>query len=244
MLEGLYSAAAGMAAQQRRMEALSNDVANVNTNGYKRVRLGFRDLVYQQAGGGANPNVRTGSGSAAEIVGRSLQQGALRQTGNTFDFAIEGPGYFQVRRPDGTLALTRDGNFHLDSNRRLVNAEGALVEPGVTIPQNVPNEQVSVSPNGQVLADGRAAGRIQIYNVAAPERMQALGDSSFLPTAESGPARVENGARLLPGALEGSNVEISDAMVDMMDAQRSFTLASRAIQMQNEMMGIANGVKR
>ena len=244
MLEGLYSAAAGMAAQQRRMEALSNDVANVNTNGYRRVRLGFRDLVYQQAGGGANAGVRTGSGAAADFVGRSQQQGALRQTGNTFDLAIEGPGFFQVRRADGTLALTRDGSFRLDNNRRLVNSQGQLVEPGLTIPRGVTNGDVSVAPDGRVTAGGRLVGRIAIYNVAAPEQMLGAGDNLFVPTAESGPVREQRDGRLVQGHLEGSNVELSDALVDMMDAQRSFSLASRAIHMQDEMMGIANGVKR
>ena len=244
MLEGLYSAAAGMAAQQRRMEALSNDVANVNTNGYKRLRLGFRDLVYQQAGGGAGAGVRTGSGSAAEVIGRSFQPGALRQTGNQFDFAIQGPGFFQVQRPDGRLGLTRDGNFHLDVNRRLVTADGSLVQPGVTIPAGVPTDKISVSADGEVLADGQPAGRIQVVNVSAPERLNPIGDNQFEVTPESGPAQAANGAGLAQGVLEGSNVELSDAMVDMMDAQRSFTLASRAIQMQNDMMGIANQVKR
>lgn len=244
MLEGLYSAAAGMAAQQRRMEALSNDVANVNTNGYKRTRLGFRDLVYQQAGGGAGPGVRTGSGAAAEIVGRSFTQGSFRPTGNPFDLAIEGPGFFQVRRPDGTLALTRDGNFHLDENRRLVSPRGELVEPGVRIPAGVPLDHVTIGVDGVVTADGRRAGRIEVVNVAGPERLRSIGDNLFEVTPESGPAQGERGARLHAGHLEGSNVEMSDALVDMMDAQRSFTLASRAIQMQNEMMGIANGVKR
>jgi flagellar basal-body rod protein FlgG len=244
LLEGLYSAAAGMAAQQRRMEALSNDVANVNTNGYRRVRLGFRDLVYQQAGGGAGGGVRTGSGSAADIVGRSQQQGALRQTGNTFDVAIDGPGFFQVRRADGTLALTRDGSFRLDSNRRLVTSQGHLVEPGLTVPRGVTKDQITVGPDGRVTAAGRAIGRIALYNVPAAEQMLAAGDNLFIPTAESGPAREVRDSRLVQGHLEGSNVDLADALVDMMDAQRSFSLASKAIHMQDEMMGIANGVKR
>ena len=244
MLEGLYSAAAGMAAQQRRTEALANDVANVNTTGYKRVRLGFRDLIYQQAGAGARGGVRTGAGAAAEIVGRSQVQGALRQTDNPLDLAIEGPGFFQVRRADGSLALTRDGSFRLDSGGRLVNSQGALVEPGVRIPAGTPDDQISVARDGSVTAAGRPAGRIVLVNVPAPERLQAVGDNLFVATAASGPVRAEAGGRLAQGMLEGSNVDLADALVDMMDAQRSFALASRAIQMQDEMMGIANGVKR
>src|SRR6266550_963465 len=115
MLEGLYSAAAGMAAQQDRMDSLANDVANVNTPGYKGLRVGFRDLVYQQSGRGAQANVRTGSGAAATPLGRGQAQGPLQQTGNPLDLAIQGPGFFEVRRANGQLALTRNGNFRLDS---------------------------------------------------------------------------------------------------------------------------------
>jgi flagellar basal-body rod protein FlgG len=244
LLEGLYSAAAGMAAQQQRMDALSNDVANVNTNGYRRLRLGFRDLVYQQAGGGAAGGVRTGSGSAAQIVGRSFQQGAVRETGNKFDLAIEGQGFFQIRRADGTLALSRDGNFHLDADRRLRDASGGLVEPGVRIPAGVKLDEVSISPDGRVTAAGRAMGRIELVNVAAPDRLIAAGDNYLLVTQESGPAQPAGGARLLPGMLEASNVDLADAMVDMMDAQRSYSMASKAIHMQDRMMEIANQIKQ
>src|SRR2546421_6840828 len=119
MLEGLYSAAAGMAAQQQRMDALSNDVANVNTAGYKSVRIGFRDLIYQQNGAGGP---RTGSGAAATQLGRSSEEGSLQLTGSAFDLAIQGEGYFQVRPPNGQTALTRSGSFQ-------VNARGELATP-------------------------------------------------------------------------------------------------------------------
>src|SRR5215216_4542078 len=132
MLEGLYSAAAGMAAQQQRMDALANDVANVNTAGYKRQRTGFRDLVYQQAARGAAAGVELGSGVAAMTVGRSMAPGQLRETGNPLDFSIEGPGFFLVRLPNGQEGLTRDGSFHLDSRGRVVTANGAQV--GITVP--------------------------------------------------------------------------------------------------------------
>src|SRR5688500_2976747 len=115
MLEGLYSAAAGLVAQQRRLDAISNDIANVSTTGYKRQRVGFRDLVYQQAGQGAGQGVQTGSGSAAQTVGRRFVAGPLRQTDRALDVAIDGPGFLQVRRPDGSIALTRDGSLQVSS---------------------------------------------------------------------------------------------------------------------------------
>ena len=244
MLEGLYSAAAGLAAQQRRMDALANDVANVNTFGYKRVRVGFRDLIYQPAGRGAAGDVMTGSGSAATFVGRGLAQGALRQTEEPLDVAIEGPGYFQVRRGDGTLALTRDGSFRLDEGGRLTTSRGEFVVPGITVPRGTDASQVGIAADGRVTVGGRQVGRIQVVDVRAPGNLTALGDNLFLPTAASGGPIAAAGARLTQGALEASNVDLADAMVDMMDAQRGFELASKAIQMQDQMMGIANGVKR
>src|ERR671921_238150 len=129
MLEGLYTAAAGMAAQQQRMDHLANDVANVNTAGYKHVRTGFRDLVYGQTGRGAAGTVTAGAGAASQIVGRSFAQGALQQTDQPLDVALQGPGFLQVRTPDGRVALTRDGSLHVANNGQLVTSTGAQVVP-------------------------------------------------------------------------------------------------------------------
>src|SRR4051812_8875508 len=151
MLEGLYSAAAGMAAQQQRMDSLANDVANVNTTGYKHVRTGFRDLVYAQTGRGAAADVAQGAGSAAVQVGRAFQQGALLQTGNPLDLAIQGPGFFQVRTPQGQLALTRDGSFHVNERGALVTAAGAEVQPRVNL-AGVDLEQLTIGADGAIRA--------------------------------------------------------------------------------------------
>src|SRR5215212_3530085 len=146
MLEGLYTAAAGMAAQQQRMDALSNDVANVNTSGYKRVRIGFRDLVYQQDG---PSGVRTGSGAAAAQIGRGTEQGAFQQTGAPLDLAIAGEGFFQVRRAGtGETVLTRSGNFQSDANGQLVTAEGDRLVPPVQLPRGVDPKAVNIAPDG------------------------------------------------------------------------------------------------
>src|SRR5919107_2766938 len=155
-----------MAAQQQRMDALSNDVANVNTAGYKRVRIGFRDLVYQQDG---PSGVRTGSGAAATQIGRGFQQGAFQQTGEPFDLAIGGEGYFQVRRADtGQVALTRNGSFRLDANGQLVTAEGDRLVPPIQLPPNVDVKSVNVGGDGTVSIGGRRIGQIQLVTVPAP----------------------------------------------------------------------------
>jgi flagellar basal-body rod protein FlgG len=246
MLEGLYSAAAGMAAQQDRMDSLANDVANVNTPGYKRLRVGFRDLIYQESGRGAQTGVRTGTGAAAMSLGRGQAQGALQQTGNPLDLAIQGPGFFQVRRPDGQLALTRDGNFRLDGNGRLVTQQGDLVQPAITAPRGTTPDQLKIASDGTVtVGTGRPLGRVQVVDVASSDGLQPLGDNLFTPTQASGAARpAARGTSLAQGTLEMSNVAMADAMVDMMDAQRSFELASKAISMQDQILGVANGVKR
>jgi flagellar basal-body rod protein FlgG len=243
-MEGLYSAAAGMAAQQRRLEAVANDLANVSTHGYKRTRVSFRDLVYTPTGRGGNAGVSTGAGSAAEITGRSFSQGTLVPSGGPFDVAIEGDGFFQVRRPNGSLALTRDGSFRLDGGGNLVSSDGARLVPPIRVPKGTDVNGVRISPDGTVSADNRRIGRIQVFQVASPQGLQPVGESLFAITAASGTPRALRDSSVMQGHLEGSNVDMADAMVDMMDSQRAFQLASRAIQMQDQMLEIANGVKR
>ena len=240
MLEGLYTAAAGMAAQERRLDAVSNDIANTNTAGYKRVRTGFRDLVYQADG---PTGVRTGAGAAITELGRGSEQGALQQTSQPFDLAIQGEGYFQVRRADGQVALTRNGAFNVNSLGQLVNANGERMVPGITIPRGVDASQVSIGADGTVTAAGRRVGRIQIVTVPAPNGLAPAGDNDYLVTAASGATRRATGT-ITQGMLESSNVDLADAMVDMMDSQRSYSMASKAIHMQDQMMEIANGLKQ
>jgi flagellar basal-body rod protein FlgG len=246
MLEGLYSAAAGMAAQQQHMDAVANDLANVDTTGYKSLRTGFRDLLYTQAGKAAGTRVDVGAGAAATQLGRSLEQGGLQNTGRMLDVAISGQGFFQVRRGNGSTALTRDGNFHLDSGGRLVNSSGARVLPAITVPAGTSEDQVSIASDGTVNVAGKQVGRIRLVTVRSPEGLTPSGSNLFTASAASGPVRAVagNGTNLQQGYLEGSNVDMADAMVGMMDAQRGFEMASKAIQMQDEMAGIANGVKQ
>ena len=242
MLEGLYTAAAGMAAQQQRMDALSNDVANVNTSGYKRVRVGFRDLVYQADG----PNgIRTGSGAAAVQLGRGFQQGSFEKTEQPLDLAIAGEGYFQVRDAStGQTVLTRNGSFGLDATGQIVTAEGDRLVPPIQLPRGADPSTISIARDGTVSSAGRALGQLQLVTVPAPTGLQANGNGYFSPTAASGGIRRTTGATVEQGILEASNVDLADAMVDMMDAQRSYSMASKAIHMQDQMMEIANGVKQ
>jgi flagellar basal-body rod protein FlgG len=242
MLEGLYTAAAGMAAQQQRMDALSNDVANVNTSGYKRVRVGFRDLVYQRTG----PNgVSTGSGAAAVQLGRGFEQGSLEQTGQPLDVAITGDAYFQVRDArTGQIALTRNGSFQADATGQLVTAEGDRLVPPIQLPRGVDPSTITIAQDGTVSSAGRALGQLQLVTVPAPTGLQANGNGYFTATAASGGIRRATGATVQQGVIEASNVNLADAMVDMMDAQRSYSMASKAIHMQDQMMEIANGVKQ
>lgn len=244
MLEGLKAAAAGMAAQQRRMDALGDDIANVSTTAYKRQRVAFRDLVYGSEAWGADRGVTTGSGATAAIVGRSFAPGALRTTERPLDVAISGRGFLEVRRADGSVALTRDGALQVDAGGRLVTSAGERLQPAITVPRGVSSDKVSIAADGTVTADGRPLGRLRIVDVGSLDGLQPLGDNLFSAGAASGPLRAAAGARLVSGALEGSNVEMADAMVDMIDSQRSYQLASKAIRMQDEMLGIANGVKR
>jgi flagellar basal-body rod protein FlgG len=241
MLEGLYTAAAGMAAQQQRMDALSNDVANTNTAGYKRVRIGFRDLVYQADG---PTGVRTGAGAAAVAMGRGFEQGSFQKTDEPFDIAIQGEGYLQVRRSDtGQLALTRNGSLQVDGSGQLTTVDGDRLVPPIQLPRNIDPSSVTIGQDGTLSSAGRRLGQIQLVTVPAPTGLVAAGNGYYAVSAASGGVR-RSTATIAQGALEGSNVDLADAMVDMMDAQRSYSMASKAIHMQDQMLEIANGVKQ
>ena len=243
MLEGLYTAAAGMAAQQQRMDSLANDVANVNTAGYKSVRTGFRDLVYAQGGRGTANDVTIGAGSAVQTVGRSFAQGALRETGQPLDVALQGPGFLQVRTPEGQLALTRDGALRVTNTGQLVTSTGAQIVPPINFPAGISLNEVAVNPDGTIVAGNRTIGRLVAVDVTSPQALTAVGDNLFVANAQSGAPRGVP-TTFAGGHLEGSNVELSDAMVDMMNSQRAYDLASRAVRQQDEMAAIANGIRR
>ncbi len=244
MLEGMYAAAAGMYAQQARLDSLSNDIANVNTAGYKPVRMGFRDLLYSQAGLATADGVQLGAGSAATDLGRVNRQGAMQITEQPLDIALAGPGYFQVTGRTGEQLLTRDGHLQLDVRGRLSTTTGQLLTPAITVPADADPSKLSIAANGVVEYDGRRLGQIRMVEVASPNDLRAVGDNAFAATAASGAPRAARDTTLVTGAVEGSAVDLSEAMTAMIESQRAYQLASRAITTQDKVAEIAAGVKR
>jgi flagellar basal-body rod protein FlgG len=244
MLEGMYTAAAGMAAQQSRLDAVANDLANASTTGYKRVRVAYRDLAYTAGAPGGTTALRLGSGAAAAMIGRDDRQGATQETGDPLDVAIEGPGFIQVK-VDGKTWLTRDGHLQVDAQGRLATGDGALIDPPITLAKGTTSDQIEIAADGTVTAAGKKAGQIRLVNVANPAGLDGGADNRFQATSASGAvSAAPRTTALHSGVLEASNVDMGDAMSDLMDAQRSFELASKAIQVADQALEIANGIKR
>jgi flagellar basal-body rod protein FlgG len=241
MLEGLYSAASGMEAQQQQFDAISNDISNLDTPGYQSTIVGFHDLLYSNGGYGSN--VATGAGAAAQTVGYDQTQGAIQQTNQPLDVAINGSGYLEVRRQDGSIGLTRDGALQLNAKRQLTTQTGMLVQPPITIPAGVPINQVSIAGNGTVQAAGKTVGKLSLVDVPAADGLVADGDNVFSATAASGAIRPAKSATLQQGALEGSNVNLGDEMAKMETAQQEYSMSSQAVQYQAQMLSIANEIK-
>lgn len=241
MLDGLYSAAAGMAAQELQLDALSNDLANLSTTGYKAERVAFSDLLYSNVDE-AGTATTVGAGASAQLDGRVESQGALRETGNPLDLAIEGDGFFAVTGPAGQTLLTRNGAFSVDASGTLVDGRGDRLSPAIKLPAGVLPEDLSIAPDGTVMAGTRKLGQIKLVTVRAPGHMTPEGDSLFAPTSASGPIEGAGG-RIRQGALEDSNVDVGRDMATMMRTQRSFQLASTAIQTESQMMAIANQLR-
>lgn len=243
MLQGLYAAASGMEADQSQFTAISNDMANLNTPGYQGSQIGFEDLLYSGAGSASGTNLPTGTGAAAAVIGRDHTEGSLQQTGNPLDVAINGEGYLQVRRSNGTVGLTRNGTLQLDSRRQITDAQGDPLVPSITVPPGVSPSNLKIAANGTVTAGRQTLGRIQIVTVPAPNQLQPDGTSLFSVTAGSGAARPATGSTLTQGAVEGSNVDIGQAMSDMINTENSYQMAGQAIQYQDQMLQIANQLK-
>jgi len=235
MPEGIYAAAAGMAAQQTQMDAIANDIANVNTAGYHSQRIGFSDLVYT-----AEQNVPVGAGARTIDLGRTAAEGSIQQNGDPLSLAISGPGYLQVRRADGSVALTRNGQLSLDASGAIVTASGERLVPPITVPKGTDPSDIKVSTDGAVSANGKQLGQITVVDVPNEGGLQPAGDSLFVATAASGAASPLRSSTIEQGALETSNVDMGTAMVDMIQAQRGYELASNAIKTQDELLNVAN----
>ena len=242
MLEGLYSAAAGMSAEQLQLDAISNDLANLSTSGYKSERVAFSDLLYNKVNS-SGTETTTGAGARAVLLGRSATQGTIQATGNPLDLALEGPGYFQVTRANGQRALTRNGAFEVDAEGSLATAEGDRIYPPIKVPAGVSGGEVRISPDGTVTARGKTIGKISVVTVTSPDHLRGEGASLLSATTESGEPQASTAAKIQQGALEGSNVNVGHDMATMMSTERSFQMASTAIQTESQMMSIANQLR-
>ena len=229
--QGIYAAAAGMAAQQAWLDAVSNDMANLQTDGYKQERVGFRELV-------------TGAGAAEVDGGRSFRQGTLVESTEPLAIAIDGPGFIQVRSASGQTALTRGGVFHIDAQGSLVSATGALLVPPIRLPKGTTPDQVQIDADGTVHVGNARLGRISLVNVPAPQALQSAGDGLYVPTAASGAPTAVRSSLVKQGFLEASNVDVASAMTDLLQAQRGYELQSRVVQLQDQLLEIANGIRR
>lgn len=260
MTDGLRTSASGMIAQQKRVDVIANNLANVNTTGFKRSRTNFEDLLYETIQGprstvnqGTIGPMQIGHGVRLASISRVHGQGGAEQTGRPLDLAIEGEGFFQVELPDGTLAYTRDGSFTLSDTGQLVTNSGNALVPNLVLPPDA--TAVTISETGMVSVtngnDGSAieVGRIELARFPNPTGLMALGGNLFGETIASGYAAIgfpqEDGyGRILQGTLESSNVEIVQEMTDMIAAQRAYEINARAIRSAEDMMQSINDLIR
>jgi flagellar basal-body rod protein FlgG len=254
-MRSLHIAGTGMMAQQSNVEVISNNIANMSTTGYKRRRAEFQDLIYQNMRRVGSQSADTGSvlPSGAQIglgvktgaVYRISEQGSLSQTGNRFDIAVRGNGYFQVQLPTGETAYTRDGTFALSPEGVVVTADGFVVQPGITIPANATD--VTINASGEVLAkiDGQIApqnvGQLQLAIFANEGGLEAIGDNLLLATPGSGdPQQGAPGTpgygQVLQGFVETSNVNVVQEITNLITAQRAYEMNSRVISASDEML--------
>jgi flagellar basal-body rod protein FlgG len=256
----LYSAATGMEAQQLNLNTIANNLANVNTPGFKRSKIEFQDLLYQKPrasgsdSGGGNlvpTGVEVGNGSRVAATSKVFTQGQLTNTGEKLDLAIQGDGFFEIQRPDGTKGYTRDGTFKLNAQGQVVNIDGLPVLGGFQpIPPGA--SSVSVSEDGQVTvqsANGTTSFAVQLVRFANPSGLRSLGGNLYEETAASGTPEVgkpgEQGfGRVIQGYVEASNVNIVEEMVNLIVAQRAYEVNSKSIQASDEMLQNVANLKR
>lgn len=263
MIRAMHTASTGMTAQQLNIDTIAHNLANVNTNGFKRSRAEFADLLYQiqRLPGSSSSNVgvfpvgiQIGAGVRPITVAKENGQGSLRQTTNPLDLAIEGAGFFQVSRPDGTTMYTRAGSFKSDSAGNVVTGDGDPLLPSITIPSGTLNIDIGQDGTVSVLLPGVSqatqVGQIQLVRFDNPAGLISQGGNLFLDSASSGAAQAgtpgfTTGFGLIrQGFLETSNVNIADEMVNMIIAQRSYEINAKAIQAADDMMQVVNNIKR
>ncbi|GAA8350296.1 flagellar basal-body rod protein FlgG [Helicobacter pylori] len=262
MLRSLYSATSGMLAQQTHIDTTSNNIANVNTTGFKKSRADFNDLFYQamQYAGTNTSNttlspdgMEVGLGVRPSAITKMFSQGSPKETENNLDVAITGKGFFQVQLPDGTTAYTRSGNFKLDEQGNLVTSEGYLLIPQITLPEDT--TQVNIGVDGTVSVTqglqttSNVIGQIMLANFVNPAGLHSMGDNLFSITNASGDAIVgtpdsQGLGKLRQGFLELSNVRLVEEMTDLITAQRAYEANSKSIQTADAMLQTVNSLKR
>jgi flagellar basal-body rod protein FlgG len=258
MTPALWAAKTGLDAQQTRMTVTSNNLANVSTTGYKKSRGVFEDLIYQnvrQVGASTSQDTQAPSGlslgTGVRVVATEKQytQGSLNNTGNSLDLAVQGRGFFQILLPDGTLAYTRDGSFQMNSQGQMVTSSGYMLQPGITIPQGA--QSISIGSDGivSVTVAGQSqptqVGTLQLTDFVNNAGLQPRGENLLLESAASGTAQTGtpglNGlGTLAQGSLEGSNVNVVEELVSMIETQRAYEMNSKAIATADKMLEYIN----
>jgi flagellar basal-body rod protein FlgG len=254
MIRSLYIAKTGLEAQQTNLDVVTNNLANVSTNGFKKSRAVFEDLLYQNVRQpGAQSSQQTqlpsglqiGTGVRAVATERIHTQGNPQQTGNSKDVMINGSGFFQVLMPDGTTAYTRDGSFQTDNNGQLVTSSGYVLQPPITVPNNALTMTVGRDGTVSVTTPGTVAptqiGSIQVANFVNPAGLESLGENLYAETGSSGTAQTStpgtNGVGvLMQGFVETSNVNVVEEMVNMIQTQRAYEINSKAITTSDQML--------
>jgi flagellar basal-body rod protein FlgG len=262
MIRALYTAASGMNAQQDNIDNIAHNLANVNTVGFKKSRVEFEDLVYQQikapgsptsTSGEAPTGMEMGLGTRPVATARDFTTGNLRATGGPLDLAIEGRGFFQITTPDGQTAYTRAGSLHLSAEGVVVTAEGYPIEPQITIPPDATSITISKSGIVSVALAGQTAaqevGTLELASFQNPPGLQALGGNLFAQTTASGEPTTgvpgtDGMGTIGQGLLEESNVSVVEEMVNMILGQRAYEANSRVVRTADEMLGQVNNMAR
>lgn len=262
MIRALWTAASGMQGQQKSIDVVANNLANVNTTGFKRSRADFQDLIYQNLKSTGSPSTSTtqvptgiqiGLGSRLAAVTKIFTPGDFTQTGNELDIAIEGDGFFQIQMPDGTTGYSRAGAFKKDSTGRIVTPEGYPLLPSITIASNATKINIGNDGTVSVMQAGQntptTAGQIELVAFSNPSGLSSLGKNLYQESDASGTATPGNpGTNGLgtigQGLLEMSNVNVAEEMVNMIVGQRAYEINSKAVTTADEMLQTANNLKR
>ncbi len=262
MIRALNSAASGMFSQQLLIDNIANNLANVNTTAFKRSRVEFQDLIYQtlrsrgatqQLGAALPTELQIGHGVRPVAIQKCFEQGNILPTGNPLDLSIDGEGFFQITRPDGTAFYTRDGSFKISQDGEIITSDGYFLEPSITIPTDA--MEIAIARDGTVSViligdiEPQIVGQIELVRFINPAGLTNQGQNLYRETVASGPPipgtpGLEGLGQVSQGYLENSNVQIVEEMVAMIVAQRAYEVASKAIRTSEDMLSIANQLKR